>query len=152
MLDSRVVDKILETGDYWESEFDFSKNELVLTSEARKWFVESLGIKNVDSSFVDLYSFYVGGRGPCELAAPLYTLDEVVENYKSPFWGGDCTGIEKRYLQISSIEGEHSLFFDKDTDQVFSVDWSEMKKFNSGELTPKFKNFDDFLLWYFCVE
>ena len=152
MLDPRVVDRILETGDYWDDEFDFSQKQLVLTNEAREWFANSLGIKNVDSSFVDLYSFYIGGFGPCELAPPLYTLEEVLESYKSPFWLEDCAGIEKRYLQISSIEGEHSLFFDKYTDQVFSVKWSEMNKLISGELIPRFKSFDDFLLWYFCVE
>ena len=152
MLDPRVVEKIIETGDYWEDEFDFEKKELVLTRKAREWFSEVLGIKNIDSSFVDLYSFYVGGCGPCELAPSLYTLEEVLESYKLPLWAKDYPGFEKRYLQLSSIEGDHSLFFDKNTDYVFGVESGEIGRLVAGEIAPKFKSFDGFLLWYFSIE
>ena len=60
--------------------------------------------------------------------------------------------IGKRYLQLSSIEGEYSYFYDKETDALYGVDWGEMDDFMAGKLKPLFTSFYDFLEWYYSEE
>jgi hypothetical protein len=55
-------------------------------------------------------------------------------------------------LQISSIEGEGSYFYDKKTDAVYDVDWGDMDDFMAGRLKPIFTSFYDFLEWYYSEE
>ena len=109
MLSQKVINKILEDGFYFDDEFDFEKNDVVLTKESREWFKDKLGLKNIDSVFVDFYSFVIGpmGRG-----GQLYDLEQIIEDHKNPFWGEQYPNIQDRYLRISSIEGEHSYFYD----------------------------------------
>jgi hypothetical protein len=87
-----------------------------------------------------------------EEADLLYGLDEIYEDYKNPFWADKYPNITDRYLQISSIEGEHSYFYDKETDAVYSVDWGEMDDLIAGKLEPQWKSFYDFLEWYYCED
>jgi hypothetical protein len=55
-------------------------------------------------------------------------------------------------LQISSIEGEGSYFYDKKTDAVYDVDWGDMDDFMAGRLKPIFTSFYDFLEWYYSCD
>jgi len=151
MLSKKVVNKILEIGFYFDDEFDFEKNEVILTKESRKWFKDNLGIKYLDSAFIDFYSFCAGGCGPNDEADCLYGLEEILENYKNSFWSR-YQQIGKRYLQLSSIEGEYSYFYDKETDALYGVDWGEMDDFIAGKLKPLFTSFYDFLEWYYSEE
>ncbi len=149
MLSQRVINKILEIGFYFDDEFDFEKNEIILTQESREWFKENLGLKYLDSAFVDYFSFAIGGNGKGD---ELYGLEEILEDYKQPYWGDKYPGIQKRYLQLSSIEGEYSYFYDKETDALYGVDWGEMEDFINGKLKPLFTSFYDFLEWYYSEE
>ncbi len=149
MLSQKVINKILEDGFYFDDEFDFDKNDVVLTKESREWFRNELGLKNIDSAFVDFYSFCVGGCGSRTDADCLYTLEEILEDYKNPFWEEQYPNIQDRYLRISSIEGEGSYFYDKETDAVYDVDWNQMDDLVSGKLKPQWKSFYDFLEWYY---
>ena len=71
--------------------------EIVLTKDSRKWFDHNLGINNLNSSFIDFYSFFIGGCGPRAEADCLYTLEEILENYKKPYWKSDYPNIEKKF-------------------------------------------------------
>lgn len=82
----------------------------------------------------------------------LFSLDEIYENYKNPFWENEYPNITERYLQLSSIEGEYSYFYDKKTDALYGVDWAEMDDFIAGKLKPLFTTFYDFLEWYYEEE
>ena len=152
MLSTKVINKILEIGFYFDDEFDYDKNEVILSNESRKWFKNNLGIMDLDSAFIDFYSFSVGGCGTRNNADCLLTLEQIIENYKNPFWGDKYPNIEKRYLQLSSIEGEYSYFYDKETDALYGVDWGEMDDFMNGNLKPLFTSFYDFLEWYYGEE
>ncbi|SSC08997.1 hypothetical protein [bacterium endosymbiont of Bathymodiolus sp. 5 South] len=152
MLSQKIINKILETGFYFDDEFDFEKNKIVLTQESREWFRDNLGLKYLNSAFVDFYSFCSGGCGPNDNADCLYGLEEICEDYKQSFHADDYPNITDRYLQISSIEGEGSYFYDKKTDAVYDVDWGDMDDFMAGRLKPIFTSFYDFLEWYYSEE
>ncbi len=150
MLSQKVINKVLEIGFYFDDEFDFERNEVVLSQKSREWFRDNLGLKYIDSAFVDYFSFAIGGNGKGD---ELYGLDEIIENYKKPFYLWEqYPEIGKRYLQISSIEGEGSYFYDKETDYLYGVDWGEMDDFMVGKLKPLFTSFYDFLEWYYSEE
>jgi len=48
MLSNNVVNAILEIGFYFDDEFDFDKNEVILTQESREWFKNNLGLDEED--------------------------------------------------------------------------------------------------------
>ena len=149
MLSKKVIDKILKSGFYFKEQFDDEKKIIIMTDVIRENFRQGLGIKNTDTAFVDFYSFAVGGCGPKENADCLYTLEEIINDYKNPFWKDQYPNLSDRYLRISSIEGEGSYFYDKETDAVYDVDWNQMDDFVAGKLKPKFNSFYDFLEWYY---
>ena len=158
MLSQKVINKVLDIGFYFDDEFDFVKNEVVLTQESREWFKNNLGIKILHSAFVDYFSFAIGGNGKGE---ELYTLEQVLEGYKDPsFWWKEIEkdikekypNASKRYLQFTSIEGGGSYFYDGETDYVYNVDWGEEEAMITGEKVPWFTSFYDFLEWYYSEE
>ena len=150
MLPKKVIKKILDDGFYFEDNFDSEKNDLIITQKLREWFNEELGLKKIDSSFVDFYSFVISPLGK---GGQLFDLEEILENYHTPHpLYAQYPQIGKRYLQISSPEGEHSYFYDKETDAVYSVDWSQLDDLNAGKLKPMFNSFYDFLEWYYDEE
>jgi len=152
MLSKRVINKILEDGFYFKEQFDDEKKTIIMTDAIRENFRHGLGIKNVNSAFVDFYSFAVGGCGSRGDADCLYTLEQIIEDYKNPFWKDKYPNLTDRYLRISSIEGEGSYFYDKETDAVYDVDWNQMDDFVAGKLKPMFNSFYDFLEWYYDEE
>jgi hypothetical protein len=152
MLSKRVIKKILEIGFYFDDDFDFEKEVVVITPKSKKWFHDNLGIKKLNSAFIDFYSFCVGGCGPNSKADCLFTLEEILENAKAPFHS-KYSQIGKRYLQLSSIEGEYSYFYDTETDYIYGIYWNEMDDFFvKGKLSkPLFTSFYDFLEWYYTA-
>ena len=143
--DSEEYKKLIE--DYLEIGYDHNDIEsfIITRSDARNAMNE-LGI-NKDSTF---YEYYLDGYENPESddKIPLYGLQEILEEAKAPYWK-QYPKIGKRYLQLSSIEGEWSYFYDKDTDAVYGVDWGEMDEFSEEKLTPLFYSFNDFLEWYY---
>jgi len=91
----------------------------------------------------------------------LFTLDQILENYQSQNWVAllpekkrnefqeKYPNARERYLQITSIEGGGSYFYDKETDYVYDVNWGEEEAMIKGEKTPWFTSFYDFLKWYY---
>jgi len=96
------------------------------------------------------YELYINYRYfPLGKGSELSTLDQVVEDAESGFHSDEYPEIGKRYLQISSIEGEGSYFYDKETDAVYDVHWGEEEDMISGRKEPWFHSFYDFLEWYY---
>ena len=127
--------------------------ELIITIyEAKK----ALDTMNIDkhTAFYEFYSTYICiDSSEQEDADLMYDLNEILEDYKNPFCLWDkYPSIGKRYLQLSSIEGEWSYFYDKETDALYGVDWGEMDDFMAGKLDPLFTSFYDFLEWYYSEE
>ena len=118
---------------------------LIITKKEAISILEKLEIRT-DSIF---YEFYLTFRSTGE---ELYELNDILEDYKNPFWQEQYPNIQDRYLRISSIEGEHSYFYDKETDAVYSVDWNQMDDLLSGKLKPQWKSFYDFLEWYYSED
>lgn len=54
-----------------------------------------------------------------------------------------------RYLQISSIEGQGSYFYDVKTDRVFDCDWGEEEWMLAETKAAMFETSMDFFTWYF---
>ena len=123
------------------------------TQEDRKKVLKELGIDDLNT----FYYYYLNGYEDPEnmqeefYSESLYGLEQILEDYKNPFWKR-YPQIGTRYLQLSSIEGEWSYFYDKETDALYGVDWGEMDDFMAGELDPLFTSFYDFLEWYYSEE
>ena len=147
MKDSKVMEEYNKFKNLYGN--DYVKS-IIWTQEQAKEKLNELGVKP-NSTFFELYlnSFYDPDNIKLD---QLYGLSEIYEDYKNPFWADKYPNITDRYLQISSIEGEHSYFYDKETDAVYSVDWGEMDDFMAGKLEPQWKSFYDFLEWYYCED
>ena len=127
---------------------DCLKQYIITKSEASDK-LDEMGI-NKNSTLYKYYSNYIGVDSSNRKSADLLsTLEEIYEDYKNPFWQEQYPNIQDRYLRISSIEGEHSYFYDKETDAVYDVDWNQMDDLVSGKLKPQWKSFYDFLEWYY---
>ena len=125
-------------------------NSIIWTQEEAELALDTVG---VDSN-TTFYTFYLNSfeQPVAYRSENIYGLSEILENYQQPFWGDKYPNIERRYLQLSSIEGEYSYFYDKETDALYGVDWGEMDDFMNGNLKPLFTSFYDFLEWYYGEE
>ena len=99
------------------------------------------------------YQFYTKiGYIPNGQGEPLHSLDEIIGEKESQFHENDYPGIYDRFLQISSIEGEGSYFYEIDTEIVYDADWGEEDAMMSGKLEKKWPSFYAFLEWYYLGE
>lgn len=119
--------------------------DIIITEEEALNILEILGIDK-NTAF---YQFYIKFKSTCD---EILELDEILEDYKNPFWADKYPVIQEKYLRISSIEGEGSYFYDKQTDELYDVDWKDMDDFMAGKLKPLFTSFYDFLEWYYSEE
>lgn len=143
--DSNEYKKLID--DYIEIGYDLNDIEsFIVTRYDARNVMNGLGI-NQDSAF---YEYYLDGyENPSSgEKVPLYGLQEILDEAKDPYWK-QYAQIGKRYLQLSSIEGEWSYFYDRDTDAVYGVDWGEMDDFAEEKLSPLFDSFNDFLVSYY---
>lgn len=137
--------KMLEQGVYSKEEIeDFFNEKSDIGLPQRD--LDNLGI-NKTTAFFEFYSEI--GFPPKGKGEELYTLDQIIENMERVFPSGEYPEIGKRYLQLTSIEGEGSYFYDKETDSVYDVDWGEEADMVSGKKEPWFNSFYDFLEWYY---
>lgn len=124
---------------------EFNKVFKILTVDEALQVLNELKIKN-NTAFYEFYYRFISSF------TELMNLKEIVEEYRHPFWGDKYPGIGQKYLRISSIEGEGSYFYDKETDAVYDVEWKDMDDFMAGKLQPIFTSFYDFLEWYYSEE
>ena len=151
---NRNNQKVIEEINYWKNRNTKSDiiNSFILSQEDSEKALKTIGLK-INTTFYkyyhDFYDLPDSDNCPGE---ELYGLKEILEDYKDPFWGRKYPDIEKKYLQFTSIEGEGSYFYDKQTDAVYDVDWNQMDDFMQGKLKPWFNSFYDFLEWYYSEE
>jgi len=142
MLPTNVFEKLKANLNWcFDGVFSIDENKFIVTSDDKKYFEEEVGVKSRDSAFVDFYTAMaipVVGKGE-----ELLTLERIIELNEVQ------NDEAKRYLQISSIEGEGSYFFDKESDAVFDVSWGDEEDLKCGKLTPLYDSFYDFLEWYY---
>lgn len=75
------------------------------------------------------------------------TLDQILRCHSDSFWEDEYPGFSKKYLELSSIEGEGSFFYETLTDSVYDVCWNDMDDFVVGSVEARWKKFSDFLEW-----
>ena len=136
--------EIAKSKGYKVLERDYSKT--VITQEQAESALEKLGIGS-DSVFYQVMKrvrFFPLGAGE-----ELNTLDQIIRYAKNSFWGDDYPGFSDKYLELSSIEGEGSYFYERATDCVYDVGWSDMDSLIEGKLAPTWNKFSDFIEWYY---
>lgn len=53
------------------------------------------------------------------------------------------------FLALTSDESEGMYLYNKEDKAVYDFDLGEYEEFISGKIAPRWKSFNDFLLWYF---
>ena len=76
---------------------------------------------------------------PIGKGSELYALNEIISCLEDGFWDDEYPHFSEKYLQISSIEGEGSYFFDKKSGEVYDVGWGDMDEFFEGKLQATWK-------------
>jgi len=122
------------------------------------WFRKTFNFENIINEtimcFYNIVAFPPLGQGE-----ELFTLDEILENYQTQNWLNlfperialkeKYPNVIERYLQITSIEGGGSYFYDKKTDYIYDISWGEEENMIIGKFKPWFTSFYDFLEWYY---
>lgn len=137
--------EIAKSKGYKLPEIDYSK--VVTNQDQASSILGELGIEE-NSLFFQIYKQvrnFPLGRGE-----ELNTLDQIVNSSKNSFWDDDFPGFSKKYLELSSIEGEGSYFYELSTGKVYDVDWGDIDDFVSGNIQAKWNTFSDFLEWYYA--
>jgi len=58
-------------------------------------------------------------------------------------------GIDETYIPFTSLEGEGGFFYNRETGEVLDLSFAQIADLKNGILKPQWKNFNDFLTWYF---
>jgi len=124
-------------------DIDFYNKRKFLTQGDVGKILDTLKIRK-DSSFHDF--FLRDFDLPRGLGEELEAISVIAFN---DYWSDEHPEIGKRYLQLTSIEGEGSYFYDKETDAVYDVNWGEEADMINGKKKPWFNSFYDFLEWYY---
>ena len=158
MLPDNAKSKLLKHSNLCYEEYIDAKGIKSPSEEDEQWFKKTFGIVP-KSSFIDFYS--VVAFPPIGKTNELLSLEQILEYYNDPsFWWDDIDDdikkqypdAPKRYLQISTQEGEGGLYYDTKTDAVYDVNWGEEEDMITGKLKPMFNSFYDFLEWYYSED
>ena len=142
--DKSILANIKKFGDMYGEKYVES---IVWSQEDAKNILSRMGVKESELFF----QFYLNSFELPKIDKPddLYGLSEIYADFLNSYWSNRYPGIEKKFLQLSSIEGEFSYFYNKETGEVFGVEFDQMDLLWSGELKPLFSSFYEFLDWYF---
>jgi hypothetical protein len=125
-------------------DLDYSK--MIITKEQAITALDKLEISS-ESLF---YKVMVEVRDfPMGQGDELHALQHIFDCSNDSFWESEYPGISKKFLELSSAEGEGSYFYDKTTDEVINVDWNDMEELNLGNAKPTWKTYGEFLDWYY---
>ncbi len=129
---------------YRVPEIDFGAR--VHVQEQAEAALQKLGVSSKSLFFYvhSQYRFFPRGAGE-----ELLELTAIVDIANSGYWEEEFPAFSKRFLQLSSIEGEGSYFIEISTGHVFDVLWGEMEELVSGHLKPKWQSYECFLVWYY---
>ena len=119
----------------------------IISDESKAYFLDEIGIKNRNSAFISYYT--VVALTPKGNGEELLTLDKIIEEYDTQEYEGVEAKEMERFLKLSSVEGEGSYFYDKNSDAIYDVNWGQEPDLAAGTLKPKFDTFYEFLEWYY---
>lgn len=144
--------------------------------EYLKHFFNKKGCENILHELnvhknVAFFEYYSNDHNPPDysIAEDLFGLDQIYEQTHKYNWLNfrlaqyddeetveyrnniikTCPNAADRYLQLTSIEGGGSYFYDVETDYVYDVDWGKELDMVTGKLKPWFTSSYDFLEWYY---
>ena len=61
--------------------------------------------------------------------------------------------ISDPYIPLDSFYGERGYFYNKETGEIFNIGLGEeLKKFMDGSLGPQWKDFNQFIEWFFDIK
>ena len=121
-------------------------------SEVCVKFLKNLGVDQ-NTGFFDVCKY--GGWLPVSDRARLYGLGQIMQSLEKG-WG--LAGLENpelekelmsKFIQLDSIEGEKSFYYEVETDFVYLCHWGEEKSMISHDKSPDFRTSYDFLNWCF---
>lgn len=124
-----------------------SGKELKVTEDDILWFQRTLGVRPTDLSFIYFYTNVT--IPPIGNGDELHTLESIIEEKEEEYHEEECPGLYERFLQLSSIEGEGSYFFEIETGKVYDANWGEEHIMMEGTLSKCWKCFAAFLDWYY---
>lgn len=126
---------------------DIDYERMIVSQEQAVAHLRRLGVLE-GSLFFEIMSRY--RAIPLGQGEELNTLEQIVENVNDYcVWDDDYPKFSEKYLELSSIEGEGSYFYDKATDAVYDVNWGDMPEFVGGRIPPTWISFKEFLEWYY---
>ena len=120
--------------------------EFIVTNEDSKWFNESLGVEDLNSSFISYYT--VVAFPPVGNGSELLTLESIIENIEYDKKELP-NGIGTRFIRITSFEGEGAYYYDNQTDKLYDTDWGNEEDMIKGRHQALAESFYDFLKKYY---
>jgi len=130
---------------YLENGFTIEELEnKVLTINDSIKMLKKLGVKedSVFYAFVSKMGYIPQG----DFSWEIFTLEEVYENKINSYWKEEYPNLTDRFLQLSSLEGEGSIFYDIEKDNIFDVGFNDMNNLINGTLESDYENFMDYLI------
>ncbi|WP_157297593.1 MULTISPECIES: SMI1/KNR4 family protein [Photorhabdus] len=87
----------------------------------------------------------------CDLISPkpiadLLDIDDIKEQF---YYVKDRYDLPDEYIPLTSDESEGMYLFNKKNGSVYDFNLSEYDTFMKGKISPRWKTFNDFLIWYF---
>ncbi|MCW7764651.1 SMI1/KNR4 family protein [Photorhabdus luminescens] len=87
----------------------------------------------------------------CDLISPkpiagLLDIDDIKEQLD---YVKDRYDLPDEYIPLTSDESEGMYLFNKKNGSVYDFNLSEYSSFMKGKINPRWKTFNDFLIWYF---
>ena len=127
---------------------DISYEDGIYIREQAKQAIKKMGI---DSESIFAYIMTEYRNLPLGRGEELYSLDQIIDEKESQFHEDEYPGIYDRFLQLSSIEGEGSYFYEIATDIVYDTNWGDEECMMNGKLEKKWFSFLNFIEWYYSI-
>lgn len=130
---------------YLDNGFTFEELEnRVLTIEDSEKMLKKLGVKenSVFYSFVSKMGYVPQGNFSWEINS----LEDIYENKINSFLSKEYPNLTDRFLQLTSAEGEGSIFYDIEKDNVFDVSFRDIDNLLNGILKSDWESFEDYLI------
>lgn len=117
-----------------------------VTKEDKDWFQENFEISDPNSAFISFYT--IVAFPPAGNGAELLPLELIIENAVR-----DTEDLPKRvgkrFIRLTSFEGEGAYYFDVESDKVYDARWGEESDMVEGHLKAFAASFFSFLQSYY---
>lgn len=155
-LPKNTIDAIMRSKTCSKQFQESQDTKIVLADETVDLFKNTIGIKNMDSAFVQFYAV-VGFPPENDNSPELSTLNEVLNNSTPDGFFAEyfqnspdiAAMFGKRFFVLTSGEEEGFFFYDSETDAVHDTDNFILTKHYETMPDPKWKTFYDFIESYY---